>query len=430
MITFADLFGSASQACAEAYKHCADSIFLIQSAFPWSSNDIKNFESNTTNINLTLNQFFNVYMKSFSMPFTHCSDLKHEGYLWQKMDGIKKKWGKRYCIVKNGNFSKFKHDNFPIDNFDLSLCSVKPVDDSEKASCFTIISCNSKPIVLQALSDYERDHWVAVIQNNIAKMLEGNKGQPSDSLIERTLSLPNASPCNKYCADCGAPDPTWACINWGTVICINCGGIHRSLGSHISKVRSLTLDHLDDITLQLFKIIGNQYANSILEQNVTNKITENSTKEEKIAYIQQKYCLHAFTQQVQINLDEAIRTNNYQLVYRAIATGITHHYPNAIHFTASIGDPLMCHLIALNSENPNYEDKGWNALTYASYYGKLAAAQDLLNLGVKPSTTDKNTHPYRIAVLKQDEEMAAVFFPFWDKSPVSGEIPQPPVRYA
>jgi len=37
-------------------------------------------------------------------------------------------------------------------------------------------------------------------------------------------------------------DPDWASLNLGTVLCIECSGVHRNLGTHLSRVRSLDLD--------------------------------------------------------------------------------------------------------------------------------------------------------------------------------------------
>lgn len=53
-------------------------------------------------------------------------------------------------------------------------------------------------------------------------------GKPVDAL----KSLPG----NDKCADCGAPEPEWASLNLGVLICIECSGVHRKIGVHISKV--------------------------------------------------------------------------------------------------------------------------------------------------------------------------------------------------
>jgi stromal membrane-associated protein len=47
---------------------------------------------------------------------------------------------------------------------------------------------------------------------------------------------------NKYCADCDSKGPRWASWNLGVFLCIRCAGIHRKLGVHITKVKSINLD--------------------------------------------------------------------------------------------------------------------------------------------------------------------------------------------
>uniref|UniRef100_A0A8C1T5A1 Arf-GAP domain-containing protein n=1 Tax=Cyprinus carpio TaxID=7962 RepID=A0A8C1T5A1_CYPCA len=47
---------------------------------------------------------------------------------------------------------------------------------------------------------------------------------------------------NTRCVDCEAQNPDWASLNLGALICIECSGIHRNLGTHLSRVRSLDLD--------------------------------------------------------------------------------------------------------------------------------------------------------------------------------------------
>lgn len=57
-------------------------------------------------------------------------------------------------------------------------------------------------------------------------------------VVQEIWSLPQ----NQKCADCGKDDPDWASINLAIVICKHCAGVHRDLGVHNSKVRSLKMD--------------------------------------------------------------------------------------------------------------------------------------------------------------------------------------------
>ena len=70
--------------------------------------------------------------------------------------------------------------------------------------------------------------------------------------------------------DCKAPNPEWASINLGIMVCLECSGLHRQMGTHISKVRSLKLDAKCWVGALLAHMcsIGNTAFNAVWEANL------------------------------------------------------------------------------------------------------------------------------------------------------------------
>jgi Putative GTPase activating protein for Arf/UBA/TS-N domain len=71
---------------------------------------------------------------------------------------------------------------------------------------------------------------------------------------------------NDHCADCGAKAPRWASVNIGAFLCISCSGVHRSIGTHVSVIRSITLDTWTPRQVEHFALLGNAKSSAIYEE--------------------------------------------------------------------------------------------------------------------------------------------------------------------
>ncbi|XP_039412644.1 arf-GAP with coiled-coil, ANK repeat and PH domain-containing protein 2 isoform X7 [Corvus cornix cornix] len=253
-----------------------------------------------------------------------------EGYLFKRASNAFKTWNRkkpdhirRWFSIQNNQLvyqKKFK-DNPTVVVEDLRLCTVKHCEDIERRFCFEVVS-PTKSCMLQADSEKLRQAWIKAVQTSIATAYrekgdesekQEKKSSPSTGSLESgnetkekllkgesALQRVQCIPGNAACCDCGLADPRWASINLGITLCIECSGIHRSLGVHFSKVRSLTLDSWEPELLKLMCELGNDVINRIYEAKLekvgVKKPQSGSQRQEKEAYIRAKYVERKFVE--------------------------------------------------------------------------------------------------------------------------------------
>ncbi|KAK6343925.1 hypothetical protein TWF696_007578 [Orbilia brochopaga] len=315
--------------------------------------------------------------------------------------------------------------NEPIN---LRMASVREARNQERRFCFEVITPQYKR-VYQATSEDDMNNWITAINNAVKGMLEGSKSitafdasklvdDPMRKDISQVFSGKNmshlsagqvplnhpagpnslqrritvgsrptyprrsstfnddpekllqmirdADPANSSCADCGSQIKTeWVSINLGIVLCIECSGIHRSLGTHISKIRSLTLDvnsFTPDLTELLVKI-GNKTSNSVWEARLDSKDkpTLAASRETRLKFITAKYITRAYVAAISTALggstpDEAlagaVKSNDIPMAVYALAVKAN---PN---LTDERGVHIVYHALAAADPRDDNSDGG------------------------------------------------------------------------
>ncbi|KAM3617732.1 uncharacterized protein V6R79_010354 [Siganus canaliculatus] len=297
--------------------------------------------------------------------------------------------------------------------------------EEEENADFIIVSFTGQTWHFEAQSQEDRDSWVTAIESQILASLQScesgrNKARRSSQSEAVALQAIRNAKGNGLCVDCEAPNPTWASLNLGALICIECSGIHRNLGTHLSRVRSLDLDDWPGELTQVLAAIGNHLANSIWESCTQGrtKPAPNATREERESWIRAKYEQRAFVAPLQAApgpqlpedgvpewLLSAVNDRDLPRLLlllahstkdqiNAQAAGSASHPVTALHAACQLGDVVMTQLLVWYGIDVKAKDnQGQTAMRIARKTGSKGCIDILLQHGCPSETSPPTATP-------------------------------------
>ncbi|KAM7365811.1 hypothetical protein PAMP_016716 [Pampus punctatissimus] len=246
-------------------------------------------------------------------------------------------------------------------------------EEQEENFEFTIVSLTGQTWHFEATSYEERDAWVQVIESQILASLQScesskNKSRLTSQTEAMALQSIRSIRGNGRCADCEAQNPDWASLNLGALICIECSGIHRNLGTHLSRVRSLDLDEWPLELIKVMSAIGNELANSVWEANAQGHLKPgpDASREERERWIRAKYEQRLFLASLpgtDLSLGQQLLRATAEEDLRAVVLLLAHGSRQQVNETCGEGD-------------------GRNALHLGSRKGNVVITQLLIWYGV------------------------------------------------
>ncbi|XP_046716894.1 ARF GTPase-activating protein GIT2b isoform X6 [Silurus meridionalis] len=214
----------------------------------------------------------------------------------------------------------------------------------------------------------------------------------------------------EICADCSAPEPRWASINRGVLICDECCSIHRGLGRHSSQVRHLTHTAWPASQLQMVQTLYNNGANSIWEHSLLDPSSIMSGKRKanpqdrvhpnKTEFIKAKYQMLAFVHRMPCREDDSVtakdlskqlhssvRTGNLETCLRLLSLGAQANFfhpekgNTPLHVAAKASQLLQAELLTVYGADPGAPDSSGNTpIDYARQAGHQELADRLVEI--------------------------------------------------